>query len=107
MAMAIQSAALAAPLLVRELRGELDPDTMEREWIISHESLFAGRIRWSRRVAWLLCRPGFIELAMRLHLPAGVGKALLEKTRATSAQIDGLVRAIRRTVDPVPARDSA
>lgn len=91
MAMAIQSAALAAPRILRMLRGDLSRAEMERDWTRAHASLFAGRIRWSRRVAWLLCRPRLIDVAMTLHTPPIVGRALLERTRATAGQVEALV----------------
>jgi flavin-dependent dehydrogenase len=92
MAMAIQSAALAAPLIRSFLSGTLDRAAMERNYIAGHARLFSSRIRWSRRIAWLLTRPRLLDLAMSLHLPGGIGRNLLERTRATGDQVDALVR---------------
>lgn len=95
MAMAIQSAALAAPLINRALRGEIDRESMERAWVAAHDRLFADRIRWSRRVAWLLCKPRTLDLVMSLNVSAALGRKLLEKTRATPTQVEQLVNANR------------
>jgi flavin-dependent dehydrogenase len=98
MAMAIQSAALAAPLLIRSLRGLVDRAAMERSWIEEHDSLFSKRIRWSRRVASLLCRPHLLDAAMSVRTPTFIGRALLERTRATPSQISGLLRLNREAL---------
>lgn len=98
MAMAIQSAALAAPLLIRSLREEMDRESTERAWVDAHAALFSRRLRWSRRAAWLLCRPHLIEIALRGNLPSIVGRALLERTRATTAEVARLVDHYRTTV---------
>jgi menaquinone-9 beta-reductase len=94
MTMAIQSAALAAPGIERFLAGALDREALERQYASAHRSLFSSRIRWSRRVAWLLSRPSLIDLAMALRTPHAVGRALLERTRATPEQIENLVRGL-------------
>jgi flavin-dependent dehydrogenase len=70
MAMAIQSALLAAPFI---LEGKTE------EYRRRHYEFFASRIRWSRRVAYLLSRPGLLDSALRLR---ALGGYLLRRTRA-------------------------
>lgn len=91
MTMAIQSAALAASTIERFLSGALDREALEQHYASAHRRLFSNRIRWSRRVAWLLGRPRLFDLALSLHAPSALGRSLLDRTRATRAQIDALV----------------
>src|SRR6202011_5003821 len=70
MAMAIQSALLAAPCIVNG-----KTDTYRQP----HHEFFASRIRWSRRVAFLLSRPALLDAALRART---LGAYLLRRTRA-------------------------
>ena len=78
MAMAMQSALVAAPYVVRALDA---PDEAAREYTARHAKFFAPRIAWSRRVAFLLSRPGLLDAAMRLRSRAA-GPFFLRHTRA-------------------------
>ncbi|MGK2857327.1 MAG: NAD(P)/FAD-dependent oxidoreductase [Thermoanaerobaculia bacterium] len=91
MAMAIQSALVAATLIARAPK--LDADTIAAEYETAYLGLFLDRIRWSRRVAWILSRPWLVDRATRfVHAPS-IGSALLARTRATDAQVSGMVAA--------------
>jgi flavin-dependent dehydrogenase len=79
MAMAIQSALLLAPLVLRLLGREEERPAIEREYRARHAAMFHSRIAWSRRVAALLSRPALLDQALRL---GGGGRFLLERTRA-------------------------
>jgi flavin-dependent dehydrogenase len=75
MAMAIQSALLAAPCIVH---GNTD---LYRQ---RHHEFFASRIRWSRRVAFLLSRPALLDAALRART---LGAYLLRRTRADREEV--------------------
>jgi flavin-dependent dehydrogenase len=71
MAMAMQSALLAAKHI---LSGDIEGYRQ------AHHDFFAPRIRWSRRVAALLSRPGLLDQALRA--PRSAAEILVRKTRA-------------------------
>ena len=75
MAMAIQSALLAAPCIVE---GQTD---LYRQ---RHYEFFTSRIRWSRRIAFLLSRPALLDAALRLRT---LGAFLLHRTRADRDEV--------------------
>lgn len=79
MAMALQSAALAAPFIADALTG--GRERAENAYRSRHASLFAPRIAWSRRAAFILSRPSLLDAALRLR-PRGAGELFLRKTRA-------------------------
>jgi flavin-dependent dehydrogenase len=79
MAMAMQSALLAAPFIARAVRSS-DRATIESAYRDRHSEMFMPRIDWSRRVATLLSRPSLLDLALRAA-PAAAGIALLRRTR--------------------------
>ena len=86
MAMAIQSAVLLAPLLLR-LLGGADRTAIEREYRAKHHAFFAPRIRWSRAVAELLSRPRALDFALSTTRSPRIGAALLRNTRATREDV--------------------
>lgn len=90
MAMAIQSALLVAPLVLRLLEREQDRAAIEQEYRARHAAMFASRIAWSRRVAALLSRPGLLDQALRLG--AG-GTFFLERTRGSRESVARLTDA--------------
>lgn len=94
MAMAIQSALVAATLVVRH--PELDADAIAVEYDTAYRRLFLDRIRWSRRVAWILSRPWLVDRATRLLRAPSIGSLLLARTRATDAQLAEMVGAYER-----------
>jgi flavin-dependent dehydrogenase len=87
MAMAIQSALLAAPHIVDLLTRPEDRPSIERAYIAAHREMFANRIAWSRRTAKLLSRPTLLDAALALYHGPGAGNMLLRKTRATRDDI--------------------
>lgn len=79
MAMAIQSALLAAPFILRALEGADVAD----EYRNAHRNFFAPRIAWSRRVASLLSRPRLLDTLLATIRTPGIGALLLRRTRAS------------------------
>jgi len=75
MAMAIQSALLAAPYIL-----EKKADEYRRR----HYEFFASRIRWSRRVAYFLSRPALLDAALTMRT---LGGYLLRRTRADRDEV--------------------
>jgi flavin-dependent dehydrogenase len=93
MAMAVQSALVAAPHLVQLLERPADRSSIEQRYQHDHEEMFASRIRWSRRVARVLSRPAILDAALRLHPPSRVGEFLLSRTRAAHETLSRRVAA--------------
>jgi flavin-dependent dehydrogenase len=87
MAMAIQSALVAAPFVLDLLARAGDRVAIERAYTATHRAMFASRIAWSRRVAMLLSRPALLDAALRTIRGPAAGKLLLRKTRATREEI--------------------
>jgi flavin-dependent dehydrogenase len=85
MAMAMQSAVVAAPFIANVLEGR-DRATNENAYRARHAQLFAPRIAWSRRVAFLLSRPALLDAALRFRHRAA-GPFFLRKTRADRDEI--------------------
>jgi flavin-dependent dehydrogenase len=81
MAMAIQSALLAAPHILRLLGGG-ERTAIENAYRQEHQTMFAGRIRWSRQVARLLSRPALLDAAIGAVRTPAIGRLLLRRTRA-------------------------
>jgi len=79
MAMAMQSAVLVEPFVLQALSGERDG--AEREYRRRHRQFFAPRIRWSRRVAFLLSRPALLDAALSIRPAAAIGRFLMRRTR--------------------------
>ena len=82
MAMAMQSAFLAAPFVVRALASDVESEYCER-----HHQFFGTRIAWSRRVAWLLSRPAMLDAVLRARPSAAAGRFFLRRTRADDDEI--------------------
>jgi flavin-dependent dehydrogenase len=77
MAMAMQSALIAAPFIMRALSDRGAEDAYRAR----HEEFFLPRIAWSRRVAYLLSRPALLDRAMAIRSRAA-GPFFLRRTRA-------------------------
>ena len=92
MAMAIQSALLAAPFIVELATGSRDRQAVENAYRSAHRDFFAGRIRWSRRIARLLSNPTLLNLAMSAVRSPRIGELFLQKTRADEAAASRLVK---------------
>jgi 2-polyprenyl-6-methoxyphenol hydroxylase-like FAD-dependent oxidoreductase len=87
MAMAVQSALIAAPLILRLLERPADRPAIEREYRERHRAFFAPRIRWSRAVAALLSRPRALDAALTTTRNPKIGAALLRRTRASRDEV--------------------
>ena len=92
MAMAIQSALLAAPT-VKAVAGDADRRRAEDAYRTAHHQFFASRIRWSRQVAKLLSHPALLESAMRIVRNPKPGHLFLASTRASTADVDRIIAA--------------
>jgi flavin-dependent dehydrogenase len=93
MAMAIQSALLLAPFILRLLATPHHRDAIEREYRARHAAMFRPRIAWSRRVASLLSRPALLDTVLRTVRGAKAGAFLLRHTRADRDAISRLAEA--------------
>jgi flavin-dependent dehydrogenase len=91
MAMALQSALVAAPFIAAALN-DGDRQRSENAYRERHAQLFGRRIAWSRRVAFLLSRPALLDAALRLRHRAA-GPFFLRKTRADRDAIAKMVDA--------------
>jgi len=99
MAMAMQSAVVAAPYIIRALTDRSAEDAYRRE----HHRMFAKRIGWSRRAAALLSRPALLDASLRIARTPSIGAFLLRQTRASRDEIVRLVDAASsRARDGVP-----
>lgn len=92
MAMAIQSALVAAPHVV-DLVAASDRKRIEHRYRRAHAAFFASRIGWSRRVAAVLSRPGLLERAMHVVPGNAVGEFLVGRTRADEGALERLAEA--------------
>lgn len=86
MAMAIQSALLAAPFILRKLEGA----SVEDGYRDAHRRFFAARIAWSRRVAFLLSRPRLLDALLATIKTRRIGRTLLRRTRASIGDVQRL-----------------
>ena len=91
MAMAIQSALLAAPFIIDALAS--DRQHAENEYRQRHHEFFARRIGWARRAAFLLSRPALLDTALAGVRGAAAGTFLVRRTRADRDEIARLVEA--------------
>lgn len=90
MAMAIQSAFLAAPALLLLCTRTADRTNVENEYRRAHGAFFRPRIAWSRSAALLLSRPRLLDSAMRGIRHPRIGELLLARTRASARDVDRL-----------------
>jgi flavin-dependent dehydrogenase len=93
MAMAVQSALLVAPMLLRILEQPSLRAGIEDEYRRRHAAFFARRIGWSRAVAALLSRPRLVDAALATVRARGIGAALLRRTRASRDEVARLADA--------------
>jgi flavin-dependent dehydrogenase len=90
MAMAMQSALIAAPFVIRALRDRAAEDAYRAR----HAEVFLPRIAWSRRVASLLSRPALLDAALAIRSRAA-GPFLLRHTRDKRDDVQRLADAWR------------
>jgi flavin-dependent dehydrogenase len=93
MAMAIQSALLAAPMLLRLVETPSRRAGIEDEYRRAHRAFFAPRIAWSRGVALLLSRPRLLDAALTTVRSPRAGETFLRRTRANADEVDRLAEA--------------
>lgn len=91
MAMAIQSALLLAPMIIRLLEWPSRRGGIEDEYRARHRAMFAPRIAWSRRVAALLSRPRLLDATLAAVRTPRAGELFLRRTRAASEEIERLM----------------
>lgn len=103
MAMAMQSALLAAPLIVRALL-EGQRGGIEAEYIAAHASMFHPRIRWSRAIAALLSRPALLDATLRFARPAAIGRMFVRRTRAELSLVGRMADAWARSSTGIDSR---
>ena len=87
MAMAIQSALLAAPIILRLVQTPSRRAELENDYRRRHHQFFAPRIRWSRTVATLLSRPRLLDAALAATRSTRIGETLLRRTRASRDEV--------------------
>ncbi len=92
MAMAIQSAVLAAPFVQAMLTWD-NRKAVENGYVEAHDGFFGRRIEWSRRVARLLSRPRLLDAALSGVRSEWAGSFLLRRTRAEDDALSRLVDA--------------
>ncbi len=88
MAMAIQSALLAAPMILRLVEKPLLRTLIENEYRNAHRAFFSPRIAWSRAVAKLLSRPRLLDAALATVRSPRAGETFLRRTRANTGAIE-------------------
>lgn len=88
MAMAVQSALLAAPLLLRLVEQPARRAEIEETYRRTHQRFFASRIAWSRRAATLLSRPRILDAALSAVHTKSIGELLLRRTRASRDEVE-------------------
>jgi flavin-dependent dehydrogenase len=86
MAMAIQSALVAAPFIARALANG-HRRRVEDEYRREHLAFFGPRVAWSRRVAFLLSRPALLEASLPLARTPAAGQFLLGRTRVERDEV--------------------
>jgi flavin-dependent dehydrogenase len=87
MAMAIQSALLAAPMLLRLVETPTRRTEIEQDYRRAHRAFFAPRIAWSRAVAMLLSRPRLLDAALATVRSPRAGATFLRRTRANADEV--------------------
>jgi flavin-dependent dehydrogenase len=91
MAMAIQSGFLAAAMTRQAIRSGADQSAA---YVEAHGELFGSRIRWSRLIASLLCRPRLLSGLLLPFPAAAIGRTLVKKTRASDEAVARLCAAV-------------
>lgn len=90
MAMAVQSALIAAPLLARLAGSPARRAVIENQYRQAHREFFMPRIAWSRRAALLLSRPRLLDAALTLPFATSMAGLFLRRTRASREETERL-----------------
>lgn len=93
MAMAIQSALIAAPLLMQLLETPSRRVEIEEAYRRAHRAFFAKRIAWSRVAARFLSRPRLLDAALGVVRSPRAGAFFLKRTRASAEEVERLAEA--------------
>jgi len=93
MAMAVQSALLVAPMILRLLEQPAKRGEIEDEYRRRHRLFFEPRIRWSRQIAALLSRPRLLDAALAAVRTPRAGQLFLRRTRASRDEVARLAGA--------------
>ena len=93
MAMAVQSALLAAPLLQRLVEQPSQRVKIEDAYRLAHRRFFASRIAWSRRAAMLLSRPRLLDALLSAVRTKAAGELFVRRTRASRDEVERLAAA--------------
>lgn len=96
MAMAMQSALLAAGTVLQRLSGGRLGELSNRLYSKNFSEWFDSRIRWSRRSAAILSRPHLLRTAARFAPEPALGRYLSEKTRGDTGNVNRLLDAWER-----------
>ncbi|MDX1584014.1 MAG: NAD(P)/FAD-dependent oxidoreductase [Thermoanaerobaculia bacterium] len=96
MAMAIQSALLAAGSIAQRLSGGRFAEMSGRIYSKHYAEWFESRIRWSRRSASILSRPRLLEMIGRLAPEPRMGEYFAKKTRADLTHLGRMIDAWKR-----------
>ncbi len=96
MAMAIQSALLAAGSIRQKLGGGRLGEMSGRIYAKRFAEWFDSRIRWSRSSAVILSRPRLLRAVARLAPQPALGRFLSQKTRGDVRHVDRLLEAWSR-----------
>ncbi|MFN2441433.1 MAG: NAD(P)/FAD-dependent oxidoreductase [Thermoanaerobaculia bacterium] len=91
MAMALQSAALAAPFVLSILAGG-DRESAVDAYARAHAELFTRRLRWSRFAASALRRPRLVGAGMTAGIAAPLLQLFTLRTRASAQHVEQLAR---------------
>lgn len=90
MAMAIQSALLAA-CAIREILSGRDRPLVEQQYALDYKDLFQSRLLWSRSAARILSHPRLLDLSLTFAGRSNLGGRILVRTRAASVAIERLL----------------
>lgn len=96
MAMAMQSAVLAAGAVSRILDRSSDRPLLEQAYRAQHAAMFGRRIAWSRTIGFLLSRPPLLNAALASVRSSATGSFLVQRTRADRDEIARMVDAWMR-----------
>jgi flavin-dependent dehydrogenase len=87
MAMAMQSAVIAASAIASALAGEAARTNAQVRYAAEHGRMFARRIAWSRRIAAILSRPRLVDSLINVRDRGVTGRLLVSRTRADRDEI--------------------
>jgi menaquinone-9 beta-reductase len=90
MAMAVQSALIAAPPIMGVLANPFSRAQAEREYCARHGEFFSRRIAWSRSAARLMSRPRLLDAALATLSRTRIAELFMMRTRASRDEVSRL-----------------